>query len=1107
MKYRKSGTIGMIISARVLVLGLALAAIAVADESAESPFGKTIVFPPRILAPASRGADQPAFTDDSWKSHRLTISLAGRWRFAVDPDDTGVNKNWQSASFDDASWGWMETGKSWQGQGLPPGYAWYRAQVFIPQECSGSALELKLGDIEEDDEVFFNGVRIGGMRGDSKYINLIPRSYPVVPSQVHYGKLNSVAVRVWGCRAWEFHRGSGLLTKDCRIEIDPYRLEAVARDGEAGKSVPIELFDLTAAQQDLPFNLVLPLPAGVVTKNGCVMSWTITDIPNPIPGSHSFDDELFPASPSTEQFGAGHVAVVPSGGAVDRCVIPVDAAEARRIYLNGRFEVSIKILDAGNRVLYSGKRVADRLCFARRDDLELPRIKPVEQDTPFGRLTLIDEIDAALPMKQEKHPYLESGFEASRWRKVPGTPAHVAVHDILGRSAREIDQGWFAYRIGRGRLIPGQAYLLRIEYPEDKRRYWPIELETGHDYSGIGWKDGAGDDNPYDNWPLSHTWRWHDAVVIAGERTLGSKGALAASGEFGFWVYFMNKVSSKYFTMYEGGPAVARLRLYALDAEKNAPQITRPAGLPERTLMFDWEHQPLQSPEHLVRYARLMGYNAMSPLLLKWAFSSFGESMAGYDNAGVDQHGYGVQRSYDIKTAVGPDPAVSGVPSIHRQFLDATKGSVIRYIPRIEYGGSYDLPEAARAIGPDGKLMPPNRFMKWGANLLHPATWEDLKKFLDAQIKPFVAEHPQLAGILWRIRCDRMSPSYGASDLELFAKETNTPLPPGDVATRAAWAYSGAGSAPYREWWLKKRAAFHYRVRDLLTSYRPGMEFLYYNWDTDDFSIGLMDFHTGSFYRKVLAAGNRGAEVYSEDAQARRRYTAQDYVNMIRTGKLFSATPENAKWRKDRRENIDSALDMDLYRDAGPMRLLCPANYLYLSDAPAYLNYFKTVDGLAVANPVEYDELGRCSVNPHFECNMITPGGGNFSMALELLAYFHGDARTLTWTVYTYARSFAAEHRRFAQAFLALPAIPGTVVDQGDKDVKVRTYPSANGTYVGVAYRGYEGKKVTVSVPAKAGARITNLVTSGPVQAKSVGDQLQFEVNSGPMELHAYLIQ
>ncbi len=109
---------------------------------------------------------------------------------------------------------------------------------------------------------------------------------------------------------------------------------------------------------------------------------------------------------------------------------------------------------------------------------------------------------------------------------------------------------------------------------------------------------------------------------------------------------------------------------------------------------------------------------------------------------------------------------------------------------------------------------------------------------------------------------------------------------------------------------------------------------------------------------------------------------------------------------------------------------------------------------------------------------MITPGGPAFSIALELLPTIFPwrcpDAE-LYGPVYTTAEDMRTRTPALCQAAtLALPAIPGTVVDHGDKgSPKVRTYPSANGTYVGVAYKEYaRTKRFTVKVSAKAGAKV-----------------------------------
>jgi hypothetical protein len=285
-------------------------------------------------------------------------------------------------------------------------------------------------------------------------------------------------------------------------------------------------------------------------------------------------------------------------------------------------------------------------------------------------------------------------------------------------------------------------------------------------------------------------------------------------------------------------------------------------------------------------------------------------------------------------------------------------------------------------------------------------------------------------------------------------------------------------------------------LAELLKSYRPDLTLYYYNWDNDKFSLIEPSLTTADFSAR---ANKKGRAAYEQDRALRKGFTAQDYIASLHSGNFGKASKGINR--------ADYGIRPELYKDAKGIQILAPLNYLCYTDKPELINYFQTADGLAASNAVSYDEIGSRAINPKYEGNMVTPCGAPFSMALELLSYFHGDARTLNYTVYTYGRGFADAHRRFAQAFLALPAIPGTVVDQGDPDVKVRTYASANGVYVGVAYKGYADKRLTLKVPAKAGATITNLVTNEPVPATAAGNDLQFELLSGPMELNAFLMR
>ena len=1020
------------------------------------------------------------FTDDAWKSHLLAISLNGDWHFATDPGDQGMKEKWYADTFDDAPWKTLKSGMSWQQQGVVhSGFGWYRQQIFVPKEYAGTPLTLNLVPIPADDDTWFNGVRVGGISSEYKYNNWITRSYTVPPALIRYGETNTIAIRIWGGNITFIGDNSGLIKGPLVAELDPYRVKMREPGGEA---VAAELFDLSDARQGKPFEMLFSFPAELAKEPGAQLRYRLADLVG-----NEIQSGKRPLAPGPDQ-------------SVVQAVVSVGRETAQAIYLRGRLQAGLIIEDAAGNPVYAGVRKLEHLSFAKRDTTPLPPLPEKVEDTPYGKLKLVDEIDCATSLFDDPHPYLQSGFDHAQDRVTPGGPVAVKVTEILGRKARESEYGWFAYRLGRGKLKPHSTYLVRIEYPEDKPRMVPIEIQTGQNFMDVGWKNGVGADDVYDNWPLSHQWQSYDVVVSLDDKTVGTGGTGSAPAENGFWLYFMNKLKpGAYYAMWSGGPAIARIKLYEIDPEKNAPVIQRPKGLPNRVLSFDWERQPDHDPADLVRYAKLMGYSAISPVILKWFFANYSEPLNGYESVVVDDHDYWAHKPYDPASGQPATSPVPGKKSQHVRYLEATKALGLNYLPRFEWGGSQDLPKEAWAIDASSQPAKANRFAPWCGNLLNPLTWEDLKKFMDHLIKPYVADNPQLTGALWRIRCDRMPISYGKADLELFAKETNTKLPPGGAAQWATWA-STEMKAKYDAWWHQKRAQFHAKLVDLLKSYRSDLTLYYYNWDPDKFGLIEPDITAWAFVSNVVKpAPEGGRAAYEKERQARKSFTAEDYISVIRTGNFGNASKGINR--------ADYGIRPELYKDIKGIQLFAPANYLCYADKPDYLNYFQTADGLAVSNVVSYDEVGSRSINPKYEGNMLTPGGPAFSMALELLPYFHGDARTLNYTVYTYGRGFADAHRRFAQAFLALPAIPGTVADQGDKELKVRLYPSANGTYVGVAYKGYTGKKFTVTVPAKAGAKLLNLVTNETVPTKSTGADLQFGVDSGPMELHAFLVQ
>ena len=510
------------------------------------------------------------------------------------------------------------------------GYAWYRQNVTIPAAWAGVPLEITLASIVSDDDFYFNGVRVAGIKGSNKYHNLLNRNYTIPASLVHYGASNTIAIRIWGGRI-SGTANSGLVAGTYTIVADPFRPSARDIGGSISSEQPTELYDLSTAQQGKPFELVFRYPQSIIPESGTAnLTYTLTN--------------FYGSSIKT-----GTVPVILGADGIARGVVSVDPVSSQAIYLAGRFKATLIVTNGTTGGTLSNTSVdVDHLSFARRDKTALPALSSTYENTPYGSLKLVDTIDASTDLSHEMHPYLQGAFGGTHLEDymTPGSPVTVSVDTILGKNARESGYGWFAYRIGRGNLTPGKTYLLRIEFPEDKPRYSPVEVQVGENYMDVGWKNGVSPTDVYDNWPLSHTWQYYDVVVPLGKETTGAGGTADADARNGFWVYLMNKIKPGiYFTPYSGGTAVATMKLYEIDPVANAPKITLPpAGLPQRVMTVDWEHQATQLPADIVNYAKLMGYSAVSPIAgIKWNFQNWADPIAGYNSANVDAEHFWVR--------------------------------------------------------------------------------------------------------------------------------------------------------------------------------------------------------------------------------------------------------------------------------------------------------------------------------------------------------------------------------------------------------------------------------------------------------------------------------
>lgn len=129
----------------------------------------------------------------------IALDLGGRWKFR-----RGDRAAWSHPDFDDDGWDVLTAPGRWepQGHGGYDGYAWYRKHFRVPASLRGQALVVALGKIDDLDEVFLNGQRIGGTGAiDERRIEgdewQVPRLYRIPAGLLRIGAENVLAVRVY----------------------------------------------------------------------------------------------------------------------------------------------------------------------------------------------------------------------------------------------------------------------------------------------------------------------------------------------------------------------------------------------------------------------------------------------------------------------------------------------------------------------------------------------------------------------------------------------------------------------------------------------------------------------------------------------------------------------------------------------------------------------------------------------------------------------------------------------------------------------------------------------------------------------------------------------
>ncbi len=135
-------------------------------------------------------------TVDAQSWERL-LNLKGKWKFSI-----GDDQSRSKFDYNDKDWEEIRVPSSWEDEGFYGynGYAWYRKHFTISASLKGRNFTLRLGRIDDVDEVYING-NLVGFSGvfppDYQTAYSAWREYNLPEKYLNFNKENVISVRVY----------------------------------------------------------------------------------------------------------------------------------------------------------------------------------------------------------------------------------------------------------------------------------------------------------------------------------------------------------------------------------------------------------------------------------------------------------------------------------------------------------------------------------------------------------------------------------------------------------------------------------------------------------------------------------------------------------------------------------------------------------------------------------------------------------------------------------------------------------------------------------------------------------------------------------------------
>lgn len=693
----------------------------------------------------------------------------------------------------------------------------------------------------------------------------------------------------------------------------------------------------------------------------------------------------------------------------------------------------------------------------------------------LARAPIVDEIAIATADPGHRFTALPAGSSAIA--STTGFPARVLVADP--------GPHMFCVRLGEGKtLVAGATYCLEVDYPEDVPRSFFIINRGDDTLHGISTGPSLPDalyqftqSNPESlAIPLTNhirTWRsifqLHDRTGGLQRNRDGLKFPLVPAD--GFWVQIAIPEQRKF--PGSAGAAVTALRLrHIADANALRVDIRRPPKeLPWRHAFYREEMADgvIAANDELGKIAE----RGVANRVAWFGYKLQTMSLLGIDVFCKDLLEFGHNQGWDSAPYGGSDWVnQTNYPDMWAQIVDLVGKAGVAILPYYEYAGSVGQKTglgSARRTRPLGDQRDYTH-ISWleahSVDLSDPDAVIDFNKITDLTMLAF-KDRAKFLGLWMRPRPSAQPISFADATLARFAAAT------GKAATREQLRADPALLKAYYDWWFLERRTFLSAIRDhvrqggiadatvLYTAY-PGEPTPSLPGDPVVVSGDLAPWST-----VFAGAGHKPRPIVSwKDATADRRYAD-----------ILLAQPstwDNWEW-----QHSAPQADPQNYRDTDGIVMTYPYNRAYTVAVPEGMDAFRSPSGLAMVRHQVLNEeiMPREFIGYH--C-IDMERSGPACMLSEVMAVANGDPRWMGVLAGTAMTTGYPEHvRDFYAAFLALPALPSTVMKQTPSiaNLTVRAIDAGvHGTWLAIANTGFTPMaSVQIQLP-KAG-KVTDAAT------------------------------